>query len=85
MVSFVLLLAPWFLDRRYYYKMLIATVDYGERFKKQLMQDLNVEDDGVTSFISARMPRSSASLVSSGFYFLVGAVIVMFLVDSFLQ
>ncbi|NOJ46051.1 hypothetical protein [Bradyrhizobium archetypum] len=34
MVSFVLLLALWFLDRRYYYKMLIAAVDYGERFEK---------------------------------------------------
>jgi hypothetical protein len=85
MVSLVLLLALSFLDRRYYYKMLIASVDYGERFEEQLMQDLKVGDAGITSFISARMPRSSASLVSGGFYFLIGAVIILFLVDSFLQ
>jgi hypothetical protein len=60
LISLTLLLALWFLDIHYYYKMLIASVEYGEHFEKQIMADLKVEDDGITSYISQKISRRRA-------------------------
>jgi hypothetical protein len=84
LISLMLLLALWFLDIHYYYKMLIASVEYGEHFEKQIMADLKVEDDGITSYISQKISRRRAWFVSRMFYFMVGAVLLIFLVGSFL-
>jgi hypothetical protein len=83
LISLMLLLALWFLDIHYYYKMLIASVEYGERFEKQIMPDLQVNNDGITSYISQKIPRRRAWFVSRMFYFLVGVVLSIFLVGSF--
>jgi hypothetical protein len=83
-ISLMLLMALWFLDIHYYYNMLIASVEYGERFEKQIMSDLQVEDDGITSYISQKISRRRAWFVSRMFYILVGAVLLIFLVGSFL-
>ena len=84
LISLMLLLALWFLDIHYYYKMLIASVEYGEHFEKQIMPDLKVDDDGITSYISQKISRRRAWFVSRMFYFMVGAVLLIFLVGSFL-
>jgi hypothetical protein len=84
LISLMLLSALWFLDIHYYYKMLIASVEYGERFETQIMPDLDVEDDGITSYISQKISRRRAWVVSRMFYFMVGAVLLIFLIGSFL-
>jgi hypothetical protein len=83
LISLMLLLALWFLDIHYYYKMLIASVEYGERFEKQIMPDLQLSNDGITSYISQKISRRRAWFVSRMFYFLVGVVLSIFLVGSF--
>jgi hypothetical protein len=83
-ISLMLLTALWFLDIHYYYKMLIASVEYGERFEKQIIPDLQVDDDGITSYISQKISRRRAWFVSRMFYILVGAVLLIFLASSFL-
>jgi hypothetical protein len=84
LISLILLLALWFLDINYYYKMLIASVEYAERFEKQVMSDLQVNNDGITSYISQKISRRRAWFVSRMFYVLVGAVLFIFLIGSFL-
>ncbi len=84
LISLMLLLALWFLDIHYYYKMLIASVEYGERLERQIMPDLEVENDGVTSYICDKISRRRAWFVSRTFYILIGGVLLIFLVGSFL-
>ncbi|UZE46994.1 hypothetical protein ONR75_18490 [Rhodopseudomonas sp. P2A-2r] len=83
-VALMLLLALWLLDTKYYYKMLIASVEYGEEFERAVMADLHVSNSGITAYISSKMTREKASLVSASFYFLIGSVISLFLIGSFL-
>jgi hypothetical protein len=64
--------------------MLIASVEYGERYEKQLMPDLQVDNDGITSYISQKISRRRAWFVSRMFYIVVGSVLLIFLVGSFL-
>ena len=80
----MLLTALWFLDIHYYYNMLIASVEHGERFEKKIMPYLQVEDEGITSYISQKISRRRAWFVSRVFYILVGGVLIIFLVGSFL-
>jgi hypothetical protein len=84
LVSLMLLLGLWFLDIHYYYKMLIASVEYAERFEKQIMPDLQVDDGGITSFLSHKISRRRAWFVSRMFWFMIFAVLLVFLVGSFL-
>lgn len=83
-VGLMLLTALWFLDIHYYYNMLIASVEHGERFEKKIMPYLQVEDEGITSYISQKISRRRAWFVSRVFYILVGGVLIIFLVGSFL-
>jgi hypothetical protein len=78
LISLMLLVALWFLDIHYYYKMLIASVEYGEGFEKQIMPDLLVDNDGITSYISQRISRRKAWVVSRMFYVMVGGVLLIF-------
>jgi hypothetical protein len=66
------------LDIHYYYKMLIASVEYGESFEKQIMPDLRVNKDGITSYISQRISRRKAWVLSRMFYVMVGGVLLIF-------
>jgi hypothetical protein len=84
LLSLMLLAALWFLDIHYYYKMLIASVEYGERYEKEMMPDLKVENDGITFYISRKISRRRAWIVSRMFYFLTGLVLLFFLTGSFL-
>jgi hypothetical protein len=84
LISLMLLLSLWLLDIHYYYRMLLASVEYGESYEKKLMPELIVDNDGVTSYISKKISRRRAWFVSRMFYFLIGAMLVIFLVGSFL-
>ncbi|MGP8193479.1 MAG: hypothetical protein ACLQLT_12765 [Methylovirgula sp.] len=84
LISLMVLGALWFLDLHYYYKMLIASVDYGETLERAIVADLKITNGGITSHISANVSRGRASGVAWMFYILVGAVIFIFLVGSFL-
>lgn len=83
-VALLLLLALWLLDTQYYYKMLLASVNYGEKLEEQVTADLELGNEGVTKAISKKITRWRAWLVSTMFYLLIGAVLVLFLVGSFL-
>ncbi|QOZ79912.1 hypothetical protein XH83_33750 [Bradyrhizobium sp. CCBAU 53351] len=83
-LSLMLLAGLWFLDVHYYYQMLLASVEYGEKFEKLIMQDLNVTDHGVTSYISSKISRRKAWFVTHMFYLFAAGVITIFLVSSLL-
>jgi hypothetical protein len=80
----MVLLALWFLDLHYYYRMLIATVEYAENFEKQMLPDLGIEGKGISTYISQKVTRQRARFVSQMFYLLVFIMLIIFLVGSFL-
>jgi hypothetical protein len=83
-ISLMVLLALWFLDLHYYYRMLIATVEYAENFEKQMLPDLGIEGKGISTYISQKVTRQRARFVSQMFYLLVFIMLIIFLVGSFL-
>lgn len=83
-VALFVLLALWLLDRQYYYKMLLASVDYGEAVEGMVVQSLQITQGGITAGITQKVSRERAALVSFSFYFLISVVVTMFLVGSFL-
>lgn len=84
LVSIMVLVALWALDIQYYYKMLIASIEYGEKLEESLTSALGIDDKGLTAYITSQVSRERALLVSRGFYMLVGALIVLFLLGTFL-
>jgi len=84
LISLMLLLALWLLDIHYYYKMLLASVEYSEDYERELMLELMINNGGLTSCISQKISRRRAWFVSRMFYFLIGAMLVFFLIGSFL-
>lgn len=84
LISLMLLIVLWFLDIHYYYKMLIASVEYGERLEKKILSDLQSDDVGINSHLSSNISRNRAWFVSRMFYFVVGVMLLIFLIGSFL-
>lgn len=84
LISLMVLLALWFLDIHYYYRMLIATVEYAEKFEGRLLPDLSIEADGITDCISQKISRQRARFVSWMFYVVVFVTLIFALIGSFL-
>ena len=84
LISLLVLAALWFLDLHYYYRMLLASVEYAENFEGQMLPDLGIEGKGISNYISQNVSRRRAWFVSRAFYILVLVTLLIFLFGSFL-
>ena len=83
LISLLVLTASWFLDIHYYYRMLIASIEYAESVEKQMLTDLRIEGDGVSGYISKEISRQRAWFMSRISYFLAFVMLLIFLIGSF--